>query len=323
MNRIPFPYAIPDEYIVQHIRIEKTRIFSDLKPSFGGKATYTFGAGQQADYYKHYQESRFAHTKKKGGWDCLRHYEILMNGCIPVFENLAECPSKCLYFFPKDLVLRANKELLPWEETSERIALYNEYVENLLAHCRQHCTVSAMTRWFFSNMPHLFDAGQPKANLKILMINCASGENYTRELLSIGLRRALGSNFIEYPKNEALYKSCDLSKKYGNGYTYGGLLDDELPIDRSNIQARILSHEFDCILFGRIGRDEESTGSYPNLPFCSDIYQVYKPHEIGFLYGGDGLQSMHEPSISYTQHVLNHQFLGRCFIRELHDTKSP
>jgi hypothetical protein len=32
--------------------------------------------------------------QKKGGWDCLRHYEIIGNGCMPYFENIEKCPKK-------------------------------------------------------------------------------------------------------------------------------------------------------------------------------------------------------------------------------------
>jgi hypothetical protein len=313
-NRIPFPYAIPDEYVVAKVP-EKTRIFAELDPSFGGKATYKFGAGQQSEYYKHYQESRFAITRKKGGWDCLRHYEILMNGCIPVFEGLEHCPSKTMYFFPKDLVTAACRELLPWDSSKED--RYKMYVERLLAHCRQHCTVSAMTRWFFSNMPAL------PSNPKILLLMCARGENYTRELFSVGLRRALGSNFVDYPKNEVLYDSCDLSTKYGNGFTYGGLLHDETPIDRSDIEERIKRHEFDCVIYGPIGHDEGGMGWYPNMPFISDVRQAYTSSEIVFLYGGDGMQDMPTPENHYTRHILLHEKIATCFVRELTDPANP
>ena len=39
----------------------------------------------ESDYYKDYQRSYFAITCKKGGWDCLRHYEILANAVSPTF----------------------------------------------------------------------------------------------------------------------------------------------------------------------------------------------------------------------------------------------
>jgi hypothetical protein len=313
MNRIPFPYAVPDEYVVTKVP-EKTRVFADHDPSFGGKATYKFGADQQSEYYKHYQDSRFAVTRKKGGWDCLRHYEILMNGCIPVFEGLEYCPPKTMYFFPKELVMRACRELLPWDPAKED--LYNLYVERLLAHCRQHCTVSAMTRWFFSNMPAL--SKNPK-NPKILLLTCARGENYTRELFSVGLRRVLGADFVDYPKNEVLYKSCDLSTKYGNGFTYGGLLDDEILIDRSNIEERIKCHDFDYVIYGPIGHDEGAMGWYPHMPFITEVQRTYKPSEIVFLYGGDGMQDIQTPENNYTRHLISNEKIAKCFVRELND----
>ena len=49
-----------------------------------------------------YSNSIFAITNKKLGWDCLRHYEILMNGCIPFFFNIKDCPKSILQTLPKD-----------------------------------------------------------------------------------------------------------------------------------------------------------------------------------------------------------------------------
>ena len=48
-----------------------------------------------------YSNSIFAITNKKLGWDCLRHYEILMNGCIPLFFNIQDCPKSILKTLPK------------------------------------------------------------------------------------------------------------------------------------------------------------------------------------------------------------------------------
>jgi tRNA-dihydrouridine synthase len=51
-----------------------------------------------------YQNSVFALTYRKGGWDCFRHYEILMNGCIPLHLEINKCPDKTLEKIPKDLL---------------------------------------------------------------------------------------------------------------------------------------------------------------------------------------------------------------------------
>lgn len=294
---IPFSYCIPDEYIVKNVP-EKTKVFSDIVP--GGK--YLFGPGQQEQYYDEYKCSRFAVTTRKGGWDCLRHYEIIACGCIPIFTDLELCPTNTMYSFPKSLVIESNRKLLPWKDEYEDI--YKEYVEKLLAICRERCSVSARTSDFLRYFP---------GARRILMINGHMGENYTRELLSIGLRRKLGTEFVEYPRNDVLYSSTDLSTKYGYGFSYGGCIEDE-EIDRSSLEEKIKSHYFDVIILGKVGYDDWSYQQFPNF---NVVRSVYHHTELALLYGGDGMQTLHEPLNNYTQHLYTHLPLGMCFVREL------
>lgn len=294
---IPFSYCIPDEFIVSSIP-KKTKVLSDIVP--GGP--YRFGAGQQEEYYQEYRSSRFAITTRKGGWDCLRHYEILACGCIPLFKDLELCPINTLTSFPKELVLQAAQELLPWKDEYE--PRYQWFVEQLLEACRSRCSVSARTRDFLSYFP---------TAKRILMINGHRGENYTRELLSIGLRRSLGDQFVEFPRNDVLYKSTDLSTKYGYGFSYGGLLNDE-EIHRDNLEEQIQNHAFDLIIFGKLGLDDWSIDQFP---YAESVLKTYRHREIALLYGGDGMQTLHDPSNGYTQHLYRHLPLGTCFVREL------
>ena len=100
--KFPISFSIPEEKLVDTIK-EKTKVLSTLIP--GNMSTYTFQS--EESYYKEYQESVFALTYKKGGYDCMRHYEILANGCIPWFVGLQDVPSNRLTHFPKELVLKA------------------------------------------------------------------------------------------------------------------------------------------------------------------------------------------------------------------------
>ena len=50
---------------------------------------------READYYGDLQTSRFGITTKRAGWDCLRHYEIAANGCVPCFRHLDRKPPRC------------------------------------------------------------------------------------------------------------------------------------------------------------------------------------------------------------------------------------
>ena len=214
-------------------------------------------------------------------------------------------------------MLEACSKLLPWsasasasDSDTSKIELYNSYVVKLLDHCRKHCSTSAMAERFLNAM-HLKGS---EVRPKILMIRCHEGENYTRELLSIGLRRALGADFVDYPRIDVLYSDCDLKSKYGNGFTYGGHLEP-IDIDRNNIEDRIKAKEFDVIIYGKVGPDEGAEGRIP-LPFWSTVKAVYKKSEIAFLYGGDGCQDMNK-SNPYTEHLLTHARSATCFVREL------
>ena len=144
----------------------------------------------------------FAHTIKKGGWDCLRHYEIMANGCIPIFKDLDKCPSNTLISFPKDIVMEANRALLPWNYNNK--SLYDEYVKKMLSHVKEHCSASANAKYVLSKLPGLSKI----KNVLLIMGNI--GVNYTRETTWIGINRyiqSIGGLAVEYPKIDFLYKS--------------------------------------------------------------------------------------------------------------------
>ena len=84
---------------------KKDKIISSLIP--GVLATYIYT--NETDYYAEYERSLFAVTKCKGGWDCMRHYEILANGCVPYFEDIERCPQKTMVLFPRELLLEGNQ----------------------------------------------------------------------------------------------------------------------------------------------------------------------------------------------------------------------
>jgi hypothetical protein len=106
-NVLPISFSVPSTYIVDTINIEsKTNSLSNIKPCFGGRAAWTYIDEQQ--YRTEYQNSLFAITTKKGGWDCLRHYEIIANGCLPLFTDIDACPEFILTTLPKKILQHLN-----------------------------------------------------------------------------------------------------------------------------------------------------------------------------------------------------------------------
>jgi hypothetical protein len=307
----PLSYCIPDECIVDESVLEnKTHETAELIP--GNQHTYKFDATKETEYNSMYKESLFAHTMKKGGWDCLRHYEIMINGCIPIFKDLDTCPSHTLVSFPKDLVMEANRVLLPWNYNNK--SLYDEYVKKMLCHIKEHCSASANAKYILSKLPTLSN------NVLLIMGNI--GVNYTRETSWIGIKRyiqSIGGVAVEYPKIDFLYKSFCGNKAhlYGNGFTYSTRLDDDYTFSNEELIKKVKTHFFDTIIYGKVGPDELHEGSHPNMPLWEHIFKRYTRDEIIFLYGGDECTNLSAENSRYYQHIMHHSQFGHCFVREL------
>ena len=105
-NLLPIQFAIPKEKILRQVNTKPKNLLAPLIP--GRLNTYIYN--DEIDYYKMYQESIFALTYKKAGWDTLRHYEILMNGGLPIFLDIENCPVNTMRNFPKkDIINIKNK----------------------------------------------------------------------------------------------------------------------------------------------------------------------------------------------------------------------
>ena len=302
-------YSIPEELIVSSYEVaEKLDAVSPLVP--GDATDYAFGLGQEADYYAMYKSSRFALTQKKGGWDCLRHYEILANGSIPIFEELDKCPLDTMTSFPKTLLANASKDLLPWYNTEDQQRKYVEHRSALLDHVRTHCSCSAVAKNMLSRIPSI--------PTKILMLTGHKGVNYTRELTWIGIKRTVDIA-VEWPPIDYLYDSYSQDAPlYGNGYTYSRRLPESLRValSESEVIQSIKEKRWDLIIYGKVGPDEGVEGSLPNLPLWEHVFKRYSRDEIAFFYGGDGMQDMTWGN-RYSTHLVQHCDYARCFVREL------
>ena len=73
--------------------------------------TDTYVYENESDYYKGYEEARFAITMKKAGFECERHYEILARGAIPYFLDWEQYPETVSAMLPRELLTRARNLL--------------------------------------------------------------------------------------------------------------------------------------------------------------------------------------------------------------------
>jgi hypothetical protein len=97
---LPTSFSVPEEKIVEG-ECEKTQLFGsdivdpDMKAiaPIGRRDDYLFASEER--YVADLRRSRFGITTKRGGWDCLRHYEIAANGAVPCFRDLDRKPASC------------------------------------------------------------------------------------------------------------------------------------------------------------------------------------------------------------------------------------
>jgi len=127
----PISFSIP----TSKINFNKNKVKDDAYITPLNRSTYIYS--NEKDYYNDYSEARFGVTVKKAGWDCMRHYEIMCNGCIPLFLDIDKCPSLTMTDFPKQLCLDA-------------LRLYNEEgpvkaYEELIDRFEDHFTMNNTT----------------------------------------------------------------------------------------------------------------------------------------------------------------------------------
>ena len=96
---VPASFSIPAEKIRSIDLASKQQnlashcVDPEVARACGLNTSYAF-ASEEA-YYDDLSASRFAVTTKRGGWDCLRHYEIAAAGALPCIRQLGAKPTAC------------------------------------------------------------------------------------------------------------------------------------------------------------------------------------------------------------------------------------
>lgn len=249
----PISFSIPESKIVETIP-EKRKRLAHIVP--GDTSTYIFT--DEASYYKDYQSAVFGRTCKKSGWDCMRHYEILANGCIPLFTDLDRCPPETMTHFPKELVLAAMKSDTP-----------EDYIPKLLAHTRRHLTCRAMAQYVFDTV------GCPTPK-RVLFLGGSPYPDYLRCLTLIGMKQILGSNCVDSIVVPHIYDDYPETQDiYGKGFTYSRILPSCMKspsVDMNDIQ----NGSFDLVVYGSMHR---------GLPYWDEVTTAYPRNKIILLCG--------------------------------------
>jgi len=267
---LPLPYAFPAELFTplsgwELVARKKMKDCASIVPRI--KETYTFK--NQTSYLAEYERSYYCLTYKKGGWDVLRHYEIIAAGCVPYMVDLESIPEYSLVSHPKQLLLAARD--LPGVEfdcVNIRVLInhdvfnktrYAELLDAILVHARTYMTTVALARYVISKV----SPKEPRPKILFLhrgkrSIPLRAQGSYSSWMLFHGLKTLLGKDHVaESHELSFLYDDCPAeqrerhSKKnllYGGGFGYAYMLRSAL----RNVVAPNKYSSYDFHIYGDV-----------------------------------------------------------------------
>jgi len=209
----------------------KSKKYSSIIPG----EPYSFD--DQDAYMDEYATSEYAHTKKKAGFDCFRHLEILASGSVPVFEDP--------WTIPKGTMSRYDKVLLDKGEE----ATAEEWRECL----RANLTSPAMALYILSML------GVEGRRVLWMDNTTPIQPDYLALGLFYGFKEVCGSDMDVLEEIPYCYKDYDgdISKLYGKGFNYTKLLEPserKEKTDGSDITEKLRNKDYDLVVFPSILR---------------------------------------------------------------------
>ena len=212
---------------------------------------YSFDS--QHEYYSEYVASSYAISHKKGGWDCFRHIEILMNGSIPLMPDAFEIPKYSMVHYPKRTInraLEASKDLIKTPSFSTR--------ENLKKYFNENLTSKAMTNY-------MLRCARVQNTERILFIDhrLPFSPDYQSIFTLIGLKQTFGNSCTTMQPVSYLYEGWRGASKslYGRGFGYvrslpnGAADSHRLIMSLKSVAKKLKKQEYDLVVFGSIMRN--------------------------------------------------------------------
>lgn len=139
---LPISFSIPEQKILSDI-VDKQKVESSIIPN----STHTYTYTKQQDYYHEYAISKFGLTYKKAGWDCLRHYEIIANNCLPYFKDFQNCPRYTMVNWPTELQRDSNAMFQIGD-----MSKYDTVLRDFFSYCKQNLTTKKSAQYVLSKV---------------------------------------------------------------------------------------------------------------------------------------------------------------------------
>lgn len=272
---------------------EKREAFSKVIPG----EPYSFF--DYPTYLRQYQNSKFAITIKKGGWDCFRHVEILASGCVPIMPDVKQCPEWAMEIYPKAAMAEVLSHIVENREISQT------FVHELYRFFEDYLTSEAMARFLLKRVG--FSGGQ----VIFLDPYLNTAPEYLSVSTYVGLKQILGRDGVTAPFGaDPIFKgwSGNHSLLHGLGFGYTNLLDTALmsPIESARTGDLLSTENLEkknLVIIGSLSRNQELANRVNQLEFQSS--------NVLYLWGDD--RSPNRQEIKWLK-----QLRGFIAFRELH-----
>ena len=172
----PIGFGVPN-HLVRPINLEQKNQLHQTHvqdTEFTSDTAYKFA--EEKDYYDDLARSLFGITMKKGGWDCMRHYEMLAAGTLVMFKNFDAKPPLCAPQCPHFISYSDKKDFM--EKTGRLLSNgrpNEEYVRVLQAQRRwllENATCTARARQLMAQVEQYF-AGKPAETMPAVRFKTA------------------------------------------------------------------------------------------------------------------------------------------------------
>eukprot|EP00667_Euglena_gracilis_P009975 EG_transcript_10142 len=249
----PISFCYPrDVALYYHRRFwhqNKTRLVAEGLYGKSVRRKDYFTADEGA-YLAQYAGAHYVRTKKKAGWDCWRHLEIIVAGAVPVMQNASAIDPLTMFHYPKEcfasFAALAEQGVPPSAEL--RASLWAYFLDHLTCDQMIHFAMAA--------------AGYTPCRGKVLFLDgvVARQSDYMSTSVLIGLRSVLGPLVEVWREPRYLYSNWqgDPHKLlYGNGLGYAMAIDGALlspGLRDGDVRRRLRLGHYDAVVYGSYSR---------------------------------------------------------------------
>uniref|UniRef100_A0A7S1NA71 Uncharacterized protein n=1 Tax=Eutreptiella gymnastica TaxID=73025 RepID=A0A7S1NA71_9EUGL len=244
----------------------------------------SYAISDETEYIGRYATSHFVITKKKDGWDAIRHNEILLAASIPVFRKVPQENTGFLFHYP----MECNAQLRTTSDAMARAERNNEEVEMNVTQLREgvfqwylnHLTCDAMVHFMFRAVQF-----NPCTETPILFLDDSVPDipDYLSNTILIGLLDVLGPEVHIWKQVPYLY--VDYNKPFrpthGNGFGYAFTVHPHfrrrnLPVHL--VKTRLREKYYKAVVYGNYGR---------SIPFWHEVVASLPRNRIWAINGQD------------------------------------